>query len=171
MMYSYSTLCRRAVLATLDFAARNIGLLRTHHWLSDPRNVLTLWLDAPAYQQHPGTVAPALPLSNEERMQAWSVCETVRFFEEEDLTGPAKLLRASGVRGVDLLLLTAQTLVRDVGLTRFAARRAVEARDLFLQGDHGAAFEVLSIYVALVQECTGLGGRDFYSIPYCEGGC
>ena len=74
MMYFYSyILCRRAVVATLDLAARNLGLLRTQHWLSDPRNVLTLWLDAPAYQQHPGTVALALPLSNEDRMKAWSL--------------------------------------------------------------------------------------------------
>ena len=114
-------------------AAKNIGLLRTHHWLSVPRNVLTLWLDAPAFQQHPGTIVIVPQSSNQDRMKAWSVGETVRFFEEEDLEGPAKLLLASGVRGVDLLQLTAESLVSDVGLTRFVARRVVEARNLFLQ--------------------------------------
>ena len=121
------------MVATLDLSAKNIGWLRTHHWLSDPRNVLTVWLDAPAYVGEAAAAPAGPPVSQKDRMRARSVGETVRFFEEEDLEGPAKLLHASGVRGVDLLAITAASLVADVGLSRFAARRCVEVRDLFLQ--------------------------------------
>ena len=53
------------------------------------------------------------------------------FLEQEDLHGPAKHLRANGVRGADLLRMNIQTLVADVGLTRFAAARVISVRDAF----------------------------------------
>ena len=41
MKYAYTyTLCRRAVVATFDLAARNLHLFKVDHWLSDPRNVI-----------------------------------------------------------------------------------------------------------------------------------
>ena len=52
MKHAYdSTLCRRAVVATMDLAAANQDLLRTHHWLSSEDNVLVLRLTAPAWQE------------------------------------------------------------------------------------------------------------------------
>ena len=51
MMYAYHfTLCRRAVVATLDNAAANLNLFHTHHWLSCPDNVMLLQLTEPAWQ-------------------------------------------------------------------------------------------------------------------------
>jgi hypothetical protein len=50
MMYAYPfTLCRRAVVATLDNAASNLNFFGTHHWLSDKKNVIVLRLTAPAW--------------------------------------------------------------------------------------------------------------------------
>ena len=49
MMYAYAfTLCRRAVVVTLDLSARNLHMFTTDHWLSNPLNVLVLRLTAPA---------------------------------------------------------------------------------------------------------------------------
>ena len=45
------TLCRRAVVATMDLAGANQDLLRTHHWLSSDDNVRVLHLAAPAWQE------------------------------------------------------------------------------------------------------------------------
>ena len=40
MMYSYVfTLCRRAVVVTLDLSAQNLHMFTKDHWLSDPLNV------------------------------------------------------------------------------------------------------------------------------------
>ena len=65
-------------------------------------------------------------------MNAWSVGQLAHFPEEHDLHGPAKHLRTNGVRGADFLKMGVKTLVSDVGLSRFAASRAISARDAFL---------------------------------------
>ena len=132
MMYSYPfTLCRRAVVATFDLAASNLALFKQHHWLRDPRNVHQLWLTGPAWQGEP-TASVAAELQDEHAtMEAWSVAQLSDFLEQEDLHGPAKHLRANGVRGADLLRMNIQTLVADVGLTRFAAARVISVRDAF----------------------------------------
>ena len=58
MMYAYAfTLCRRAVVVTLDLSARNLHMFTTDHWLSDPQNVLVLRLTAPAWV----TASPETP--------------------------------------------------------------------------------------------------------------
>ena len=50
MMYAYPfTLCRRAVVATMDLSAANLSVFSSHHWLSDCRNVLVLNLDQRAW--------------------------------------------------------------------------------------------------------------------------
>ena len=72
------------------------------------------------------------PVGPTELMRAWPVMEVVRFLEGRDLTGPAELLRRSGVNGADLLQLSQQDLCTDVLLTPFAARKVVAARDEFL---------------------------------------
>eukprot|EP00973_Karenia_brevis_P001831 249848-Karenia_brevis.AAC.1 len=55
MLYAYTyTLCRRAVVATFDLSAQNLDLLQSDHWLSNPRNVLVVRLDAPAWVRVPG---------------------------------------------------------------------------------------------------------------------
>ena len=68
-------------------------------------------------------------------MRQWTVTDTVRFLRTADLEGPAELCYASGVCGKDLLELTAETLCSDVRMSRFAARKVVEARNVFLSGN------------------------------------
>ena len=50
MVYSYPfTLCRRAVVATMDLSASNLDLLLSHHLLSHERNVIVLRLERSAW--------------------------------------------------------------------------------------------------------------------------
>ena len=50
MMYAYPfTLCRRAVVVTMDLSAANLSVFDDHHWLSDKRNVIVLKLTDAAY--------------------------------------------------------------------------------------------------------------------------
>ena len=39
--------------ATFDLSAENLSELDSHHWLSDPRNVIKLRLDSPAFVESP----------------------------------------------------------------------------------------------------------------------
>lgn len=136
MMYSYPyTLCKRAVVVTLDLAAKNLRLLKEHHWLSDARNVCTLWLDTPAWQQQHALPAATQREDARATMGSWSVAEVCAFLERYDLDGPCKTLRGSGVRGKDLLEVDQKTLISEVGLTLFAAKRVLEARESFLHSD------------------------------------
>ena len=133
MMYSYPfTFCRRAVVATFDLAASNLAMFKEHHWLSDARNVQQLWLTESAWQAE--RTISAVPEVEDKRaiMAEWSVGQLVHFLEEHDLHGPAKHLRTNGVRGADLLSMDVNSLVAEVGLTRFAAARIVACRDAFL---------------------------------------
>ena len=45
MIYSYKyTLARRAVVATFDLSAKNLGALKADRWLPNPLNVIQLHL-------------------------------------------------------------------------------------------------------------------------------
>ena len=45
MIYSYKyTLARRAVVANFDLSAKNLGALKTDHWLQNSLNVIQLHL-------------------------------------------------------------------------------------------------------------------------------
>ena len=124
------TLCKRAVVATCDLAAANLHLLMQDHWLSDPRNVLTLWLGEPAW------VGAAVPPRRPPRdiMSSMSVGEVKAFLQQQDLTGPAAHLAANGVNGNDLLSFNEQQLTEELRCTPFASRKVIAARDRFLQG-------------------------------------
>lgn len=77
-----------------------------------------------------------IPIAPDKRsqMMTWTAREVFEFLENCDLEGPAKKVFDNGVRGQDLAELTAEHLVADVGLTRFAARRVADARGEFLRG-------------------------------------
>ena len=50
MMYAYPfTLCRRAVVSTMDLSAKNLDFFTNHHWLSDKQNVIALRLQDQAW--------------------------------------------------------------------------------------------------------------------------
>jgi len=52
MVYAYPfTLCRRAVVVTMDLSASNLDFFTQHHWLSDRRNVIVLHLRSPAWKE------------------------------------------------------------------------------------------------------------------------
>ena len=131
MVYAYTyTLCRRGVVATFDLSARNLQLFKFDHWLKDPRNVIQLRLTSPAWGT--GATAETQESGPEELMRAWTVAETARFLDENDLAGPADIARASGVNGSDLLQLSLDDLIKEVRMTPFAAKKVVAARSAFL---------------------------------------
>jgi len=131
MVYAYPyTLCRRAVIATLDLAAENLHMFRTHHWLKDPSNVIVLELSSKAWQTNDDS-APATDRMT--TIKQWTVADIVRFIKEADVEGPAKLCHDSCVCGEDLLQITEEALCTEVRLSRFAARKVIAARERFLR--------------------------------------
>ena len=128
MMYAYPfTLAHRAVVVTFDLSARNLHLLRSDHWLSDPHNVTLLWLQAPAYG--PDLPPPPAPAA---QMEAWSVSGVVSFFESKDALALGQKLEASSVTGADLLHLSVDSLQRTLSFNAFAAEKVCRLRDVFL---------------------------------------
>ena len=113
----------------MDLSASNLHLFDVDHWLSDKKNCLLLRLDAPAWRN------PALPPSLAPRgraaMAAWSVSELVAWLSSRDLAGPAAQLRQQGVAGEDFVSMTVDGLVKEVGLSSFAAKKLVRLRDAF----------------------------------------
>ena len=135
MMYSYPfTLCRRAVIVTMDLSAKNLDLLETDHWLSDPKNVQVLKLTAPAWVDGRPDAAPAAPMGRRDAMASWAVADLVLFLEKHDLAGPANVLYQNGVNGRDLLDMSPDSMQHDLRLSAFAARKVLVARDTYLQG-------------------------------------
>ena len=126
MIYSYQfTLCRRAVLVTMDLSAKNLHMLLTDHWLSNRKNVLVLRLDAPAW-----VTADVDVTAPRRAMTSWTVEEVATWMESQDMAGPASFFRTQGVNGEDLLSFeTAQQLSRDLGTTTFLARKVLLMRD------------------------------------------
>ena len=137
MIYSYNfTLCRRAVVATMDLSASNLHMLTTDHWMKNRKNVIVLRLQGPAWA---ATHTPTETVSPEAQMKGWSVKEVGDFLRGADLQGPASACEASGVDGRDLFAMEASTLREDVRLSPFAARKVLAARDFFLSGSSAGA--------------------------------
>ena len=136
MIYSYPfTLCKRAVVATLDLSASNLSKLKTDHWLSETKNVLQLHLTEPAWVM--ATAEPPFEApSRRVCMESWSVDDLSTFLEGEDLSGPASAFRSAGVNGADFLAWrSAAELVADLVVTPFTARKVLACRDKFLAGN------------------------------------
>ena len=126
MMYSYSfSLCRRAVVATLDLSAKNLHMLKTDHWLSNTENVIVLELTTTAWQCASST-APMMAPS----MENWGVEAVANWLEAADMVGPAAYLRSQGVTGQDLMSYTSEpAFAGDLALTPFVARKVLRLRD------------------------------------------
>ena len=130
MMYSYPyTLCRRAVVATMDLSARNLELFSTDHWLSNPANCKVLQLTAPVWER-PGS--PAQPLSKTEQLGLWTCQELRDYLSAHDLVGLAAHLYGQSVNGADFLHLREAQFVDELRCTPFAARKLLAARTAFL---------------------------------------
>ena len=125
MMYSYPfTLCRRAVVATMDLSAKNLDMFVTDHWFSNPSNVALLRLGAPVWVGGDAAIA-----STSSPMSAWSVEEVGAWLDSKDMAGPAALLRGQGVNGKDLLAWeTAEDMRRELGTTPFVATKVMAWR-------------------------------------------
>ena len=136
MKHAYPfTVCRKAVIATMDTAAFNLELLATDPWLSDPRNILHLELTSPAWVGAPGVnVSGGAPTQQSAlgKMKAWSAADVRRFLEAADLAGPATSFFANGMNGCDLTDVTAATLTNDIRSSTFAIRKVIARRDLFI---------------------------------------
>ena len=126
MMYAYPyTLARRAVVATMDLTAKNLHLVRSNHWLKDPRNVALVWLTGPAWVTPAGSAAPEGPMP-----ETWSVAEVAAFFEGHDAGGVADIIRRNAVSGADLLAFeAAPEVARELNMSAFAARKMLALRD------------------------------------------
>ena len=126
MMYSYPfSLCRRAVVATLDLSAKNLHMLKTDHWLSNTENVIVLPLTTTAWQCASST-APMMAPS----MENWGVEAVANWLEAADMVGPAAYLRSQGVTGQDLMSYTSEpAFAGDLALTPFVARKVLRLRD------------------------------------------
>lgn len=125
MMYSYTyTLCHRAVVATFDLSAKNLHLLSSDHWLSNPLNVVQIHLDAPAWQHDPSLLphvnASVSQRGNVRRMTSDALYS---FLVTQDLAGPAEVLRANAVNGADFLTLTETDYQRELRMTPFASKK------------------------------------------------
>ena len=71
--YSYS-FCGRAVVATFDLSAQNLGELHTDHWLCNRQNVQLLLLDEPAYIEAASLSAAASDVADsrsDQRKRRW----------------------------------------------------------------------------------------------------
>ena len=137
MKFAYPfTFCRRAVVATFDLAAKNLHMFQHHHWLRNPRNVMQLWLTGPSWvgPDRLVTLGGARDPARVQEMEAWGVASLARSLAVADLEGPAGVLRANGVRGMDLCQMSAADIEEELGLSRFAARRVCRWRDEFLGG-------------------------------------
>ena len=136
MKFAYSfTLCRKAIVATMDTAAENLDLLASDPWLADSRNIVQLHLRAPAWMHTDLANAETQPQqfhTAREEMATWK-CKAVKaFLQKADLEGPAATLFANGVNGGDLVEMTAASLMADVRVTKFTASKVLAARDSFL---------------------------------------
>ena len=125
-MYAYEfTLCRRAVVVTMDLSAKNLHMFTSDHWVSNAKNVVLLRLGAPAWVSD--SIAHAPPNA---AMAAWAVEEVAAWLEGMDMVGPAAYFRAQGVNGADLLAFrSVQQSSRDLGTTSFVARKVLALRD------------------------------------------
>ena len=131
MMYAYPfTLSRRAVLVTMDLSAKNLHMFKTDHWFSDPKNVILLRLDSPAWS----TDSPVIPASTGRALATWTVEEVAAWLEGNDMVGPAAYFRSQGVNGQDLVNFeSAPSLSRDLGTTNFVAQKVVALRDQYVE--------------------------------------
>ena len=128
MIYTYCyTLARRAIVVTMDLSARNLHLLRSDHWLSDPNNIALEWLTAPVIGP---AIVPQRP--RREQMMEWSVAQVASFYESEDAAAIGAALAASSVQGADLLSFTVDSVKEDLKVNPFVARKVCHLRDRFL---------------------------------------
>ena len=132
-VYAYPfTLCRRAIVVTMDMSVANVDLFETDHWLSNPKNVILVRLDAPAWEGGEAPAPATPPVDVRTEMTGWSAGDVMKFMAQQDLAGPARTLLASGVNGEDLMAMATKILTDELRLNSFAARKILAVRDAHL---------------------------------------
>ena len=94
-------------------------------------------LDSPPWKENDADVAHTplpLPPAPADVMRSWSVARAAVFLERCDLRGAAKTCADNGVNGIDLMDISLETLMDDLRMARFGARKVIDARDAFLAG-------------------------------------
>ena len=138
MMYSYPySLCRRGVVATADLSARNLHLLRTDHWLCDPRNVQQVWLMRPAWLATEANIHTIMQEGPQQApLQEWSTEELAARISAEDAQGLVPQLLANAVTGSDFANLDEEAFITMLRYTPFAARKLAALKTKFLTSGH-----------------------------------
>ena len=112
----------------MDRSAKSLRLLSTDNWLSNASNVMTIYLDEPAWQ----TSEPSAPLAADP-MATWDVGAVAHWLESMDMAGPAAALKAQGVSGAELVAFSSLVeFARDLGTTAFVAKKVLRLRDEYL---------------------------------------
>ena len=134
MMYSYPfTLCKRGVVITMDLSAKNLTMFRTDHWLSNPENCFVLRLAGPAWCVSTNATPPLPQPSAQERVAGYTTSELRTALTEQDMCGPAEDLFKQGVDGADFLSFTPETIVNELRLSPFVAKKLCKVRAALLQ--------------------------------------
>jgi len=136
MMYSFTfSLCRRAVVVTMDLSAKNLHLLKTDHWLRDPQNVRILRLQGPAWigPAH----EPVVSSGGLAGMRGWLPLRVTTWLEDLGSRAPARTFLDKGVTGADLCDMRLDDLEGGLRLLPWAAVKILQLRDEYLTGAGG----------------------------------
>ena len=85
-------------------------------------------------QRQPEQTRAAPP---EALLKTWSVADVRVFLNSRDLRGLAELCYTNGVNGADLAQLHEATVIEELRLTPFQAKKLLGARAAFLAGEAG----------------------------------
>ena len=133
MMYAFEfSLCRRAVVVTMDLSAKNLHLFETDHWLSDPRNVLLLRLDGPAWvgdSGAPNLVPLGHPAASGDDMRTWGPRRVAAWMDAHGFLAPSRVCLENAVAGADLCEMHVEDLVNGLRILPWAAAKLLSMRD------------------------------------------
>ena len=130
-------LYRVPFVVTVNYSTANLDYFKTNDWLSKLDNcVLIEFSEAPlegSSESPPPSMVPP-----QDAMKEWSVSCLRTFLRARDLQGLGDVCYTNGVNGGDLFGFEDEgSLVRDLRLTPFQARKLLSARSLFLEGSVG----------------------------------
>ena len=111
-------------MATFDLSAKNLHLLSSDRWLSNPLIIIQIHIGAPAWQNEPHLLprvdTPA-PRRGSVRMMSSEALQS--FLVTQDLAGPTEVLLANAVNGADFLTLAEADYRRELRMTPFASKK------------------------------------------------
>ena len=118
-------------VVTANMSTKNLHFLETNDFLSKASNRTLLRLTESPFVGAAPNVAPVMR-SRSEQMARWNVGGTSSFLDSRDLLGASRICANNDVTGIDMLNMTQQSLTEEIGVSPFAARKILAARDSFL---------------------------------------